>query len=56
MLLSKNPIHVAEMGGRARAMLDASFARRQALARWQDLLTALLKGDAPETELPVTAS
>jgi colanic acid biosynthesis glycosyl transferase WcaI len=56
MLLSQNPIRVAEMGGRARAMLEACFTRRQALARWQDLLTGLLKGDAPETELPVIAS
>ena len=37
-------------------MLDASFTRRQALARWQDLLTGLPKVDAPEPELPVTAS
>ena len=54
MLLSKNPTRAAEMGGRARAMLEASFSRRQALAHWRHLLTAL-QGEALEAELPATA-
>jgi colanic acid biosynthesis glycosyl transferase WcaI len=35
------PAAIAEMGGRARAMLEANFRRRQALARWRDLLDRL---------------
>ena len=35
---SNTPAIVAEMGMRARAMLDAHYTRRQALARWRELL------------------
>ena len=54
MLLSKNPTRAAEMGGRARAMLEACFTRRRALAHWRHLLTAL-QGEALGAELPATA-
>jgi colanic acid biosynthesis glycosyl transferase WcaI len=43
ILLSKSPPGVAEMGKRARAMLDDNFARRHAFARWQELLAAMTK-------------
>ena len=36
--LSHDPQAAAEMGGRARAMLDGHFTREQALARWSDLV------------------
>ncbi len=35
---SNTPVIVAQMGMRARAMLDAHYTRRQALARWRELL------------------
>jgi colanic acid biosynthesis glycosyl transferase WcaI len=35
------PGAIADMGGRARAMLDARFRRQQALERWRDLLDRL---------------
>src|SRR5271166_6679416 len=38
VLLCKDPQRVAEMGRRARAMLDERFTRKQALARWESLL------------------
>jgi len=38
---SATPASVAEMGRRARAMLDAKFTRRQGLAHWRDLLDHL---------------
>jgi colanic acid biosynthesis glycosyl transferase WcaI len=36
--IAADPPRVAEMGKRARAMLDANFARAHALARWRTLL------------------
>jgi glycosyltransferase involved in cell wall biosynthesis len=36
--LRTNPGRVGEMGRRARAMLDAQFTRRQAFARWRNLV------------------
>ncbi len=36
--LSTDPQSLAAMGARARAMLDSNFTRRQALARWRDVL------------------
>ena len=39
--LQKNPQAVVEMGQRARAMLDAHFTRRVALAAWSRLLAGL---------------
>jgi colanic acid biosynthesis glycosyl transferase WcaI len=39
--LSTEPQLAAEMGLRARAMLDAHFTRQQGLARWRDLLDRL---------------
>src|SRR3954452_2386314 len=41
--LSHDPQAAAEMGGRARAMLDGHFTREQALARWSDLVGRLDK-------------
>ena len=35
---SNTPAIVSEMGMQARAMLDAHYTRRQALARWRELL------------------
>jgi glycosyltransferase involved in cell wall biosynthesis len=37
-LLRANPGRVAEMGHRARALLDARFTRRQAFGRWRSLV------------------
>jgi len=56
LLLSKDPVRVAEMGNHARAMLQAFFSRRKALARWQDLLVPMLKGAAPEEDLRVAVA
>jgi glycosyltransferase involved in cell wall biosynthesis len=39
--LRDNPLRVAEMGKRARAMLDACFARKIAFGRWQSLLSTV---------------
>ena len=39
--LAANPGAVAEMGLRARAMLDARFTRRQAFADWERLLETI---------------
>jgi len=39
IVLMKEPQRTVEMGARARTMLDAHFARKHALARWQELLT-----------------
>lgn len=39
--LVRDPEAVAQMGRRARAMLDARFTRRQALARWDALIARL---------------
>jgi glycosyltransferase involved in cell wall biosynthesis len=39
--LSQEPETVAEMGLRARKMLDAHFSRQQGLARWRELLERL---------------
>jgi glycosyltransferase involved in cell wall biosynthesis len=39
--LSQDPVRVADMGRRARAMLEDRFTRKQALARWQLLLSEL---------------
>jgi len=35
------PASTAEMGQRARAMLESQFQRQQSLARWRDLLDRL---------------
>jgi glycosyltransferase involved in cell wall biosynthesis len=35
--LSKDTQWVAAMGGRARAMLETGFARREAFAKWRSL-------------------
>ena len=40
-LLCDDPSRAAEMGRRARAMLDDRFARKHALARWESLLATL---------------
>ena len=39
--LSCEPVRCAEMGRRARAMLDANFSRRQAIEHWRSLLTTI---------------
>jgi colanic acid biosynthesis glycosyl transferase WcaI len=39
--LAANPASTGEMGIRARAMLDSSFTRRQAFARWEHLLATI---------------
>src|SRR5436190_4266007 len=39
--LSADAARVAEMGQRARAMLDAHFSRRQAFERWRSVLEAV---------------
>lgn len=39
--LSVRPDVIAEMGSRARALLDKSFTRRQALERWERLIEAI---------------
>lgn len=39
--LAANPEAAAAMGSRARAMLDAQFARRQAFARWDGVFDSL---------------
>ncbi len=44
--LRADPDRIAEMGRRARAMLDRYFTRRHAFARWQSLLEAVA-GSAP---------
>jgi len=41
--LASDPARCAEMGGRARAMLDAHFTREQALARWESLIEEVLQ-------------
>ncbi len=43
---SNAPATIAEMGARARAMLDAHYSRRQGLARWRALLDRL--ADVPQ--------
>jgi glycosyltransferase involved in cell wall biosynthesis len=40
--LRENPEMVADIGKRARAMLDASFTRRHAFARWESLLATVM--------------
>ena len=42
MLLSKDPQAAADMGKRARAMLDDGLTRRHAFARWESLLATLM--------------
>lgn len=39
--LSRAPLECAEMGARARKMIEAEFTRHQALQRWQSLFAAL---------------
>jgi glycosyltransferase involved in cell wall biosynthesis len=39
--LSEKPSLVAEMGRRARSMLDAQFTRMQALGRWRRLVDSI---------------
>jgi len=38
---SADPSDLAEMGGRARAMVEKHFTRQQAFARWDELFSAL---------------
>jgi colanic acid biosynthesis glycosyl transferase WcaI len=45
--LCADPGRLAEMGHRARVMLDAHFTRRYALARWQSLLEQVLRSPKP---------
>jgi colanic acid biosynthesis glycosyl transferase WcaI len=40
--LCDDPLRAAEMGKRARAMLDARFARKHAFARWESLLATVI--------------
>ena len=42
MLLSKDPQAAADMGKRARAMLDDGLTRRHAFVRWESLLATLM--------------
>jgi glycosyltransferase involved in cell wall biosynthesis len=53
-LLSMDLLRVAEMGKRARAMLDDRFSRKRALASWEQLLAALT--NSSEKVLPFTGS
>jgi colanic acid biosynthesis glycosyl transferase WcaI len=46
--LSNAPGTIAEMGRRARAMLDAHFTRQQTLQRWSELFDQLDKSSASE--------
>jgi colanic acid biosynthesis glycosyl transferase WcaI len=48
---SNAPETIAEMGRRARAMLDAHFTRQQALQRWSGLLDQLAKSSASVRQL-----
>jgi glycosyltransferase involved in cell wall biosynthesis len=41
MELSSHPELCADMGQRAREMLDAQFSRRQAFARWRSVLDSV---------------
>src|SRR6516165_10853410 len=50
-LLSKAPETISEMGRRARAMLDAHFARQKALQRWSGVLDRLDKFSASKRQL-----
>jgi glycosyltransferase involved in cell wall biosynthesis len=45
--LAANPARTDEMGRRARAMLEASFTRQRACARWSDLLEQIDSGMRP---------
>ena len=49
--LSNAPGTIAEMGRRARAMLDAHFTRQQTLQRWSELFDQLDKSSASEKAL-----
>ena len=49
-LLSNAPEKVAEMGMRARTMLDAHFTRQKALQRWSSLLDQLDESPNPASE------
>jgi colanic acid biosynthesis glycosyl transferase WcaI len=42
MLFCDDPRRAAEMGKRARAMLDVRFARKHAFARWESLLATVI--------------
>jgi len=46
--LHSDPDRLAEMGRRARAMLEADFTRRHAFARWQALLDHVALGGDPQ--------
>jgi colanic acid biosynthesis glycosyl transferase WcaI len=50
--LRADPDRLAEMGRRARAMLDAHFTRRQAFARWQSLVEEIARGQCPARQEP----
>jgi hypothetical protein len=52
--LSTDPLRVAEMGKRARAMLDDRFSRKRALASWEQLLAALTSANDRGRVLPFT--
>ncbi len=54
IVLMKEPQRVRKMGMRARAMLDAKFARKQALTRWQQLLTTVMNTPPERTCLQST--
>ena len=45
--LSRSPQDCADMGTRARQMLEAEFTRRRALQRWQDLLASIAMDKRP---------
>jgi glycosyltransferase involved in cell wall biosynthesis len=47
--LSLDPLRCAEMGQRAREMLDAKFSRRQAIERWQSALTQIAQSGSIST-------
>jgi hypothetical protein len=42
MQLCKDPQAAADMGKRARAMLDDGFTRKHAFARWESLLATVM--------------
>jgi colanic acid biosynthesis glycosyl transferase WcaI len=51
--LSAAPALVADMGRRARQMLDARFTRRQGFKRWHDLLDRLVQPQPNRLQAPL---
>jgi glycosyltransferase involved in cell wall biosynthesis len=51
--LSAAPALVADMGRRARQMLDARFTRRQGFKRWHDLLDRLVQPQPNRLQTPL---